>query len=75
MNDFEIGDIVRLKSGGPSMTVKSTGAGSGSLVDCEWFSVSDQKIHQHNFRPEALEQCEASKGHPSTHVPQAKLVE
>jgi uncharacterized protein YodC (DUF2158 family) len=38
MNDdateFQVGDVVRLKSGGPKMTVKKR---MGIGVDCEWF--------------------------------------
>jgi uncharacterized protein YodC (DUF2158 family) len=32
--DFNIGDVVRLKSGGPNMTVDNA---SGSRIQCVWF--------------------------------------
>jgi uncharacterized protein YodC (DUF2158 family) len=32
--DFNVGDIVKLKSGGPNMTVDNA---SGSRVMCNWF--------------------------------------
>jgi uncharacterized protein YodC (DUF2158 family) len=32
--DFEVGDIVRLKSGGPNMTVENA---SGTKIECAWF--------------------------------------
>lgn len=36
---FEVGDIVRLKSGGPRMTVTSTGDYLGTpSVWCSWFT-------------------------------------
>jgi uncharacterized protein YodC (DUF2158 family) len=32
---YQVGDIVKLKSGGPSMTVEKT---EGSKIHCVWFS-------------------------------------
>lgn len=42
MSDIEKGDVVRLKSGGPEMTVEDTGnylrsAGIEDGVKCTWF--------------------------------------
>ena len=37
-NDIQTGDVVVLKSGGPSMTVKSVGDYYGTLTAwCDWF--------------------------------------
>ena len=32
---FKVGDVVRLKSGGPPMTVEQTG---GKAIRCAWFN-------------------------------------
>ena len=37
---FKIGDVVKLRSGGPRMTVAETGAASGSVL-CHWFNRND----------------------------------
>jgi uncharacterized protein YodC (DUF2158 family) len=53
---FQIGDTVRLKSGGPRMTVHHVGrdAASGApSVTCKWFFGSDPK--QADFHPDTLE--------------------
>jgi len=36
-NKFKVGDVVRLKSGGPSMTVKDAESSPGT-VECVWFA-------------------------------------
>ena len=45
---FSIGDSVRLKSGGPVMTVERTesdGDGAGTpFVHCAWFAGTEKKI-------------------------------
>lgn len=41
--EFKTGDVVRLRSGGPLMTVDEAGRGSKSLPDCipvAWFDVA-----------------------------------
>ena len=42
---FKVGDIVRLKSGGPSMTVTSfeDDTSGGTLVWCDWFDDKQTK--------------------------------
>ncbi len=35
--EFQTGDIVQLRSGGPKMTVEHMGA-AGGTVRCQWFS-------------------------------------
>lgn len=39
--DFKIGDVVRLKSGGPAMTVDSV---ENHTLTCVWFSVARVNI-------------------------------
>ena len=56
---FEAGDIVQLKSGGPLMTVEQVGQASMTLEDtvwCVWFEkVGNRQVHQKaTFRPAAL---------------------
>ena len=67
MSNFEIGDIVYLKSGGPDMTVNGFEKFSNSLVEVVWFT--DNKIHKEflpeevllfyddEFEKEAMEEC------------------
>lgn len=55
---FGLGDVVRLKSGGPAMTVNEK-AQAGGLV-CVWFAGDD--VRHHTFRPEALQAIALSGG-------------
>jgi uncharacterized protein YodC (DUF2158 family) len=53
---FKVGDRVRLKSGGPAMTVEDVGTDMANRprVWCVWFD--DKKVHkQQDFAPETLE--------------------
>jgi len=51
MGDFREGDVVKLKSGGPMMTVGSIG---NQMVRCEWFDAN--KVPQKNdFEQTVLE--------------------
>jgi uncharacterized protein YodC (DUF2158 family) len=47
---LKIGDIVRLKSGGPEMTVQAL---EGAVARCAWFDVNDQH-HEARFALETL---------------------
>lgn len=51
MVSLMVGDIVKLKSGGPLMTVIE--AGDGQWVTCIWFD-GDGKHNTHTFPLEAL---------------------
>lgn len=55
MESFKTGDVVRLKSGGPSMTVTSQD-NNGELV-CKWLD-SSGKLSMHSFPPAALDSVE-----------------
>lgn len=48
---FQLGDVVELRSGGPQMTV--TGTSQSGWVMCSWFK--DGKYESGTFPPEALE--------------------
>lgn len=52
-NKIEIGDIVRLKSGGPQMTVDWMADGVNCQVFCIWFS-SGGECNRQAFRPTSL---------------------
>jgi len=56
MADFKKGELVKLKSGGPTMTVKDVG--KYDLIDdgvlCEWYDVKDNKYQERIFDIEVL---------------------
>ena len=55
MAEFKVGDTVRLKSGGPIMTVIRAGDVEGEArVWCAWFA-DDNERKQTGFPPEAIE--------------------
>jgi uncharacterized protein YodC (DUF2158 family) len=55
-NTFKIGDVVRLKSGGPHMTVAGVGSDhlGNPLVICQWFR-DDADVKEATFHADALE--------------------
>jgi len=55
---FKEGDIVKIRSGGPDMTVKSISNIDGELI-CQWFSGS--KLQSGYFDPESLVKVEEGK--------------
>lgn len=67
MGEFKIGDVVRLKSGGPAMTVLGETRDinrqlTGKLM-CTWFESSGKPI-EHLFAPESIEKVEALTPRP-----------
>jgi uncharacterized protein YodC (DUF2158 family) len=54
--ELNIGDVVRLKSGSPKMTI--TGRDSSRLY-CKWFEGSN--LYEGNFPPEALRKVSEEK--------------
>lgn len=61
--EFKAGDVVKLKSGGPVMTVTQAGtqAMTGrNLVWCTWFSANKggHKLEKGEFPPDALQRWE-----------------
>ncbi|SDH21751.1 YodC family protein [Pelagibacterium luteolum] len=52
---YKLGDVVKLKSGGPAMTVVSE-AGNDNKIDCQWFNEDRSRYELANgrFDPSAL---------------------
>ena len=50
---FAIGNIVKLKSGGPEMTVHSLPDAPGKTYRCQWFA--GKKLESGSFPPDSLE--------------------
>jgi len=57
MNEFKVGDVVQLKSGGEKMTIKNIGFPHEDQIQCQWFSGKEIKIE--NFYPEMLTKATA----------------
>jgi uncharacterized protein YodC (DUF2158 family) len=64
MTNFKIGDVVRLKSGGPAMSITEPPAGDISGYHCVWF---DEKniYHSHYFSADVLTASGGTVGCPS----------
>lgn len=57
---FVVGDVVRLRSGGPDMTVNSVPDGSfRNYYHCQWFA--GKKLESGNFEEQQLLRVEASE--------------
>jgi uncharacterized protein YodC (DUF2158 family) len=57
--DFKVGDVVRLRSGGPDMTIVGFAKSfpeEHSVAECRWFENGEKKAG--NFPPEALEKVQ-----------------
>lgn len=50
---FKIGDIVKLKSGGPDMTVQTVPAKGANYYSCQWFA--GKKLEYGRFPGSSLE--------------------
>ena len=54
---FTVGDVVRLKTGGPEMTIEATDGKSPEVI-CTWLA---EKVHQHSrFKSLTLRKVEAA---------------
>lgn len=56
---FSVGDIVKLKSGGPEMTVKEVPDISDKFYECQWFA--GKKLERGKFRGDSLEPVKDSQ--------------
>ena len=52
-NKYKIGTIVKLKSGGPEMTVRDVPDGMTQIYRCQWFA--GKKLEIGAFEEESLE--------------------
>jgi len=57
-NTFKTGDIVKLKSGGPEMTVFKWVQVMGGCLRCQWFA--GKKLEVGDFQPDQLEVVKSS---------------
>lgn len=60
--DFNVGDIVRLKSGGPNMTIDNA---SSERIICVWFDEA-KTYHMRNLHQGAIEKVPAEKTEASS---------
>ena len=58
---LKTGDIVRLKSGGPAMTVDKV---NSSKISCVWFK--EEHLKSAIFRKDTLERCDAVENFSKT---------
>ena len=58
MAKYDVGDIVKLKSGGPKMTIRGKHEHSGQFF-CQWFAGS--KLSDGLFPPESLVRVKEEK--------------
>jgi len=52
---FRVGDTVKLKSGGPEMTIHSQPMVSDGAYSCQWFARSGSKLERGQFYEDELE--------------------
>jgi len=53
--ELKIGDVVQLKSGGPTMTIESIDK-SGGFIHCQWFAGDKfDKLEAGYFSPDSLQ--------------------
>jgi uncharacterized protein YodC (DUF2158 family) len=62
---FETGDVVRLKSGGPPMTITEPPAPDISGYHCVWFD-EHKVFHSHYFEGDALIRLSGGQHHEAS---------
>lgn len=58
-NGFAVGDIVKLKSGGPDMTVRTVPEPASKYYDCQWFA--GKKLESGRFPEDSLERVKTQQ--------------
>jgi len=61
MDNFQKGDVVQLKSGGPTMSVHTVGGDGG--IFCQWFD-KDGVLKNGSFQSEQLKKAEPEDNKP-----------
>ncbi len=56
---FAVGEIVKLKSGRPDMTIQTTPKATDSYYYCQWFA--GKKLEQGRFPEDSLERVKVEK--------------
>lgn len=56
---FIVGETVKLKSGGPDMTVRALPSTGSTVYTCQWFA--GKKLEQGSFPGDSLEPVKAEK--------------
>lgn len=51
---FVVGDVVRLKSGSPDMTIYYISQEDNIIYGCKWFNDVSKTFNHDNFTPETL---------------------
>lgn len=59
LSKFVVGDLVKLKSGGPTMTVNNANELRG-YYECKWFEKNDV-LKKENFKEDALEKSDTNE--------------
>jgi uncharacterized protein YodC (DUF2158 family) len=59
-SEFVIGDIVKLKSGGPDMTIRSVPDSMDSYYNCQWFA--GKKLEHGRFPADSIEKVKKENG-------------
>ena len=58
-NNFVIGNIVKLKSGGPEMTIRTVPDTAKGYYECQWFA--GKKLESGRFPEDSLETVKADE--------------
>ena len=59
VSKFVVGETVKLKSGGPDMSVRALPSAPSDVYTCQWFA--GKKLEQGSFPGDSLESVRAEK--------------
>ena len=58
-SNFVVGETVKLKAGGPDMSVRTLPSATSNVYTCQWFA--GKKLEQGSFPGDSLESIKAEK--------------